>query len=290
MSKEAIALAQKLDTSKLTYPAYFSEKLDGVPVRIMVQIDHNGIPDVRCRTRQWEFAISCHEDALKFVELNCHLMRKGYTYNFVAEVTHKTFKGFKDISGVVRRQSAQEGLIFNLFDFDAAQNSEGISGLAFEKRIMVLDHWYYPENFRVIDQIRYTDQATLDDALENTPIGKDQEGWVLRSGDAPFKPGTRHWDYQKVVKEPTIDLWIVSASEGTGKFAGGVGRFEASYFGETIGIGPGKQTTAERASALRGQYPRMACIKYKPDDGYNALRQPTFQCWRDDKLVADDAC
>ena len=296
MSKEAIPLAQKLNYDKLEFPVFFSEKLDGVPIRMIVSIDAMGIPHVVCRTRQWEYAVSCTDDALRFVQMNMHMMKPGFTYNFVAEVTHKTLKGFKDVSGVVRRQSSQPDLVFNLFDFDAAQNSEGISGKEFYKRIMVLNHWHYPENFEVIDQIKYDDVDTLRDAVENTGMADDQEGWVLRSGNAPFKPGTRHWDYQKIVKEPTIDLWIVDVEEGKGKFAGGVGRMIAMYKGERIGVGPGKQTAAERKALLKtfryskaynGEPRRMACIKYKPDEGYDALRQPTFQCWRDDKTEPD---
>ena len=293
MSNEAIALAQKFAPEKLHYPAYISEKLDGVPVRVMILSTDYG-STVRVYTRQWEIAVSCFEHATKLMDMNN--WTPGWTYNFVFEVTHDTLKGFKDVSGVVRRQSPQDGLVFNLFDFDAGKNAEGISGKGFETRIMVVQHFKYPPNFRMIMQMPLHDQATIEDMLNHTVMEKDQEGWCVRSGDAPFKPGTRHWDYQKIVKEPTIDLWIVGMEEGVGKFAGGVGRLIAEYKGEQIGIGPGKQTTAERNALWmaycenvpnHGKMRRMACIKYKPDDGYEALRQPTFQCWRDDKTVPD---
>jgi hypothetical protein len=287
MSGESIALAKHLDLDKMSFPAWFSEKLDGVPIHMTIECNA-GEWRVSMVTRQWEPALSCINYGIRFVQYNQDVLQIGRQYHFVFEVTHETLTGFKDISGVVRRQSHQEGLVFNLFDYDAFMPHVKNSGRGFGDRMNECMHdFQMPPSFHTIHQVLYPDAESLQDALDNTPIGLKQEGWIIRAADAVWKPGTRHWDYQKVVKEPTIDLWIVSASEGTGKFAGGVGRFEAAYRGATIGIGPGKQTTAERAAALHGKYPRMACIKYKPDDGYEALRQPTFQCWRDDKSEAD---
>ena len=66
----------------------------------------------------------------------------------------------------------------------------------------------------------------------------------------------------------------------------------ASYKGTEIGIGPGRLTHDERTALWvhfqTGMlHKRMAQIKYKSDDSYDALRQPTFQFWRDDKETPD---
>lgn len=287
MSGESIPLAKHIDLAKMQFPAWFSEKLDGVPVHLIIQF-HNGAWQVHMVTRQWETAFSCLSYGARFLQYNQHKFSEGIEYHFVFEVTHETLMGFKDISGVVRRKSHQNGLVFNLFDHDCFPVGQKNSGSGFGTRMSYcLNEFVMPPSFRTIHQVMYPDADTLQDALDNTPIAQDQEGWIVRADSAVFKPGTRHWDYQKVVKEPTIDLWIIRAEEGVGKFAGGVGRFIAMYKGQEIGIGPGKQTTAERNAALVASYPRMACIKYKPDDGYAALRQPTFQHWRDDKETPD---
>ena len=83
-----------------------------------------------------------------------------------------------------------------------------------------------------------------------------------------------------------------------------VGRLIVSYKGLTIGVGPGRLTHGERTSLwtcreayLRTEQDghrwkellpgRIAQIKYKADDSYDALRQPTFQHWRPEKDEPD---
>ena len=286
MANESIALSQKFDVDKLVFPVFLSEKLDGVPVRLKAEY-MQGTVQWRAYTRSWEVAVSVSEDMNRFIQANVKYMVPGFEYNWVFEVTHQTVKGFKNISGLVRRQYVTSGFKYNLFDYDAFHTTKNSSGIAFEQRIRIASEFQYPHGFHMIAQIPYDDMGALVDAASLERCDADQEGWVIRSAFAPFKPGTRHWDYQKVVKEPLIDLLIVRAEEGVGKFAGGVGRFVAQYKGVEIGIGPGKQTTAERAAALKAVYPRCATIKYKPDDDYEALRQPTFQYWRDDKHTGD---
>lgn len=300
MSGESIALAKHIDLDKMEFPAYLSIKYDGVPVKLTVEMFH-GTPHFKVVTRSHETAHSVYKDMADFVEANDHLFLHNKLYTFVFETMHETFTGFKDISGVVRRQTPQDGLMYNLFDF-AVQNVDGPSEHTFQERLQISARFHYLDKFRVVQQLLYTDKESLQDALDNTKIADDQEGWIVRAANAMWKPGSRHWDYQKVVKEPTLDLWIIGMEEGRGKFAGGVGKLIASYKGKEIGVGPGKQTTAERnelwqewvlwQAAIRSGYKdtpwkRMAKIKHKPDEGYEALRQPTFQCWRDDKTEAD---
>ena len=289
MSGESIALAKHIDLDKMEFPAYLSIKYDGVPVKLTVEMFH-GTPHFKAVTRSHEIAHSVYRDMADFVEANDHLFLNNKLYSFVFETMHQTFTGFKDISGVVRRQTPQDGLMYNLFDF--AVEGDWPNPLTFEERIQFTTHFQYPEKFSTVHQLWYSDKESLQDALDNTEIADDQEGWIIRAANAMWKPGSRHWDYQKVVKEPTIDLWIVGAKEGKGKFAGGAGKMIALYKGGTIGVGPGKQTAAERKKTLEMfdcglSVKRMAKIKHKPDEGYEALRQPTFQCWRDDKTEAD---
>jgi hypothetical protein len=56
--------------------------------------------------------------------------------------------------------------------------------------------------------------------------------------------------------------------------------------------GPGKLLHGERralwAMQKMGRYvPKIAEIKFMPDDSYDKLRQGTFQRWRTDKETAD---
>ena len=286
MANEAIPLAKhEFDSSKLSFPVYVSEKLDGVPVRFKIYREpgQNYIHRHHV-SRQHEHLASVEKYVDRFIELNRHRFQPGIMYNFVWEVTHKHLRSFKDISGVVRRTYPQIDLVFNLFDYDASKIADnGVSGIGWEIRHSCARIFHYPHDFQIIQQIRYTDEDSLMDMLANTPMPPEQEGWAIRSHDAPFKPGTRHWDYQVIVQEPTIDLRIIRFEEGKGKNAGGVGKMIALYMGKEIGIGPGRLSYKEREElwGTVGFFDtvRIAKIKYKPDPSYAALRQPTFQAW-----------
>ena len=296
MANETIPLAKGLNIAKLEFPVYVSEKLDGVPVRFCIRKEGTRI-EALAVTRQGENARSCKDYLAEFIDANYHQFHDRVNYSFVWEVTHVDFTGFKDISGVVRRQSPQKGLVFNLFDYDAHVSIDtalvglfDASGVGFETRLQCAHGFRYPNNFTIIPQLRYAYADDLQDMLDNTDIGENQEGWVIRSHNAAFKPGKRHWDYQKVVKEPMIDLLVVGFEEGKGKNAGAVGRILVEYHGEIIGVGPGKLSYAERGTLWRDKVAHLgmiAQIKYKPDQGYKALRQPTFQTWRPDKTEPD---
>ena len=216
-------------------------------------------------------------------------MKREVEYVFVFETMHEKFTGFKDISGVVRRKEPQKGLQYWLWDFSRSDQPNAIfADRIVEGQTLVGDT--YLIRFNSIRQHSVDTEDGLQ-SLIAARLPMEQEGWIIRSHDAVFKPGARHWDYQKVVKEPTIDLKIIAFEEGQGKNSGAVGRLIAEYKGQRIGIGPGKLSYTERRDMWRGYgnspVARIATIKYKPDEGYTALRQPTFQYWREDKELAD---
>ena len=236
-------------------------------------------------------------DAREFANLVVPLLAHNINYTFVWEVTHVAYTSFKDISGVVRRQAPQKGLVYNLFDFTehdgspAYFSSRMASAKDFLSEVVAAGKG---NRYKLIPQYEIKNLDTLNTlSLEDRFATPYQEGWVVRSHDAPFKPGRRHWDYQKIVREPTSDLRIIRYEEGAGKNAGGVGRLIAEYNGKEIGVGPGKMSYAQRQEEWKKykdgvhSSPRIAQIKYKKDDSYSALRQATFQCWRPDKTEPD---
>jgi ATP-dependent DNA ligase len=213
-----------------------------------------------------------------------------------------TLRDFKDISGVVRKQEPQHGLILNLFDAHHHKHADAGFGDRIQQMVVLMQHMQH-EAFRVIPQFlcgSAAHAAMVEQALlERFPTC---EGLIWRDADAVFKPGTRRWDYQKLLNEPTVDLRIIGFEEAkcgkTGAGKGMVGRLIADYKGTEIGVGPGKLTHKERKelwsayqSALASSHAqealtplwKIAQIKYKKDDSYDALRQPTFQHWRPEK-------
>lgn len=286
-----IPLAKGLDIDKLDFPVFFSQKLDGVPVKLTVRQVEECHAVCSVVTRSGENAFSAANDMLDFAEkLNkLDILDIGPEYVFVFETTHKDYTLFKDISGVVRRKEPQQGLVYNLFDFWRSDKPEAnFSNRTVEGQNLVIEAELY-DKFKVVRQTPMSRDHLI--AALDEPMAADQEGWIVRSWNALFKPGARHWDYQKVVKEPMIDLRIIGFTEGKGKNSGAVGSLIAEYKGRTTEVGAGKLSYAERKELWdthgSDRLCRIAQIKYKPDEGYEKLRQPTFQCWRDDKDTPD---
>lgn len=285
-----IPLSKPYDEKKQEFPGFLSIKLDGVPVRIDIEVEA-GVAAYATQTRQAEPMPSVDAQVNHFVGLltaETGIIRNG-RYTFVAEVTHETLRDFKDVSGVVRRKTQQEGLVLNIFDFQSWQEPD----LDFGERVAIMT--YMQQHFRS-DLVKFIPQYAVGpndfETVKANLLDRHPgcEGLVYRAFKGKFEPGSRRWNYMKILNEPTIDLHIVGFEEGKGKNANAVGRLVARYKGERIGIGPGKLSYEERRQLMR-TWPtwqgRIAQIKYKKDDSYEALRQPTFQYWRDDKHEPD---
>lgn len=302
-----IPLAKGFSEKHLNFPVLLSRKFDGVPVRIDITED-----GWSTQTRQAKPMPSIE----KLVDEFCTEFYKyvdGRPVTLVGEVIQwdNPDADFKETSGIVRRQYDQsEKLGVMLFDCEMEPGTEyserlrwmkeTIGGRAYfielHSRVSVVQSWKVPSAQKLV--------------LLQTELMQEHPGWeglIARSHDDPWVPGKRSWGYQKMLNEPTIDLTIVGFEEAqdgkTKEGKGMVGRLIASYKGGHIGIGPGKLTHKERTGLwewwqeyknLEPQLlpaqkyrPRIAQIKYKKDGSYDALRQPTFQHWRDDKTEAD---
>lgn len=291
MTKSTIPLAKSYDPKKLNFPVYVSKKEDGVPVKITVTDGYK----ITWESRSGKALPSLSEYMRKLSSI----FQQRNTFArmnvvIVAEITHDTLTDFKDISGIVRKNVPQENLIFNVFDYcESLREHEDIA----ERwaNLSRASH-HFPPWMGVIKQVRCDDMHQLKACVDNTlALNPKWEGLVARSHDATFKPNSRHWDYQKIVIDPTIDLRIIDVEEAVDKHGepkGMVGRLVAEYKGKRIGIGPGKLTHKERKSlwVFRARFknqwlypPAIATIKYKRDQSYAALRQPTFQHWRPEK-------
>lgn len=284
-----IPLAKGFSEKHLKWPVLISIKYDGVPVRI--DIDHYG--NYTCRTRQGKPVPSVDTLVQEFVDR--YVNDDGDTplpVTFVGEVVQHEdrFADFKVTSGIVRKQEDQSHrLAIVLFECDMVETFLG--------RHEWMEDWVANLHGRVhvVPQIAVENMDQLQSHMAKVmDYWPKAEGMVARNHDDPFAPGKRSWGYQKMLYEPTIDLHIIGFEEAkdgkTGEGKGMVGRLVASYKGGKIGIGPGKLTHAERKELMRS-WPTwqgtIAQIKYKADDSYDALRQPTFQHWRYDKSTAD---
>lgn len=316
-----IPLSKPYTPEKLVFPVALSTKVDGVPVKFTITDaeDQGHWVDVETVTRQGKPAPSVEMLVGEFA-CNYKADQLPLPVTFVGEVFQRGRMDapFKDTSGIVRRQEDQsDKLEIALFDTDVgltgciAGNNQYNRNGTFEDRLSFLLYIRQTVVHRYVMPIaQYTvhDLASLESFWSSHERGLPwAEGLVARSYSDPWCPGKRSWGYQKLLREPTIDLRIVDFEEGVGKNANAVGRLVAEYKGTRIGIGPGKLSYKER-EYLWKMYKAygsicipdptdkeplfigdsyIAQIKYKRDEAYDALRQPTFQTWRPDKDTPD---
>lgn len=301
-----IPLAKPYTPGKLVFPVALSRKVDGVPVKIIIS-QTAGVISAEFVSRQGNALLSVEDLVCDFMEA---YIKSGLPVpvTFVGEVYQRgnMDADFKETSGIVRRQYDQsDQLAIALFDTDTGLDYEHpgkfvhrkddpfkyrLEFLMYLKQIK-LHKWVTP-----IDQYTCTDLEKLESfAASHATAFPKAEGMVARSYTDEWAPGNRTWGYQKVVVDPIIDLRILRWEEGEGKNANAAGTLIASYKGTEIGIGPGKLSYKERAELWAGYIDGVpvenlnliAQIKHKTDDSYDALRQPTFQCWRFDKDEPD---
>lgn len=307
---KTIQLAKPYTKNKLGKTVYLSEKLDGVPIRVDLRVGPFGDRSslITMRTRQDEHPTSCQIVLAKLMQRvdawldgrpsDIKAKWASTIMTFVGEVTHETYTDFKDVSGVVRRSAAQDGLVLNLFDFSATVNGFPED---FARRHFMLTS-IVPINTREVSVIKQfaADRELIDGVFDAFMAEKpNAEGMVVRDATGKFQPGKRTWCYQKLLRKPTIELALHSVEEATTEYKepkGMVGRLNFWYKGEVIGVGPGKLTHEERTRLwerckdvvylLPGTGP-IATVQYKEDKSYDALREPTFQHWRTDKDTPD---
>jgi ATP-dependent DNA ligase len=305
MSTETIELLKNYEPSKMHWPAMLQPKIDGVPVRVFKNIENK----MTAFTRQGERVTSIPH-ILQFAST---LLHPGES--MVMEL-HIAGKPFKEISGHVRRKNTTcpelVGWVFDFADLGSLLNT--------------YFHRYWMIKKR-IEQAAFFAQCTLEDlCIRIMPVvnvhtqeeaeavhdsfmlnNHDAEGNVLHSWYKVFQPGKRCWGTQRMKPVPTIDLLVVGFEEAhseDGNPLGMVGRIKAELITlvsnpmgmqhkvDVVGIGPGALNHTERKNLWRmwkkGQFtPRIAEIRYMRDDSYDALRQPTFKQWRDDKHRPD---
>ena len=306
MANESIELLKNYDPKKMQWPALHQQKIDGVPVRINKEAGK-----VTSISRQNE-PIRSIAHIERFADV---LLRNGESLIMELYIHGKPFK---EISGLVRAHKQCPALLGYVFDFNfptSFDQTYAIRRSEIALRISSALEWSNSNGadtiIRMIPSTLCYSSKDADEAHEALMLANpDAEGSVLHSKSKLFQPGKRCWGTQRMKPVPTIDLLVVGFEEAIsadGTPLGMVGRVNADFNTVTktagtksgwvnttikIGIGPGALTHTERKELWRmfnkGQYtPRIAEIRYMRDDSYDALRQPTFKCWRDDKKEPD---
>lgn len=300
MGTASIELVKEFKWKNMEGPASFQQKLDGVPTRIM-RTDGKAVP----LTRQNEVLRS-------IPHITAYAEKMIYEGGSIVGELHIDGMPFKDISGHVRAHTKNEQLKLHIFDGDVSPDS----GLDYETRraqiARLLEKLADYCGMSLADlpiqmiphHVVYTEAEALESFDQLMLAQPNAEGAVLHSMTKKFQPGKRGWGTQRIKPVPTIDLKVVgfveAVSGATGEGIQQIGRIEVEFTRlhngkprtAVIGVGPGSLTHLERAMIFRrpsSYIGKIAEVKYMRDDTYEALRQPTFLRWRDDKTEGQTA-
>lgn len=268
-------LSKNYDEKKLQFPCYISRKYDGVPVIFWIE---DGI--LKMSSRQGKPILSIphiYDDVKRLVDEN-NLWDLENEVIIVGELIIPGWN-FKDISGKVRKGDPCYDLQLEVF-------------YASPEIGLVINP------FNNLHFIHHTECHTLEDvqrAIKEFP--EEWEGIMIITGpymsaEGDAKP-IRSWNSMKFKREPTVDLKVVGIEEAIDKHGepkGMLGSFQCEYKDTVINVGPGKMKHDERIKVFQEpllKYGRVIEVKYMKDDSYDALRQPTFQQWREDKNESD---
>lgn len=299
MGNATIELARtEYRPDKMEYPAAVSLKLDGVPGVFI----GNRMPQTRQGT---DIRSVAHIQ-------NWIVQNLPPAVGIVGELYDPVLK-FKIISGQVRDTKQQHSnLVLHAFDLFVPDNPTAKWGQRTEALRLILEDvagklGKHPNDLPVvrIPQIIVQNEQEARDAHDAIMAANpDAEGTILTSLSKVWSPNDRLWTTQKCKPEPTIDVEIIGFQEAVDEDGVGLGRVgrliatlnrigkDGKQTYAQIGIGPGRLTHKEAKQLWldykAGKYVRrIAEVKYMKDDSYDALRQPTFQRWRDDKSEAD---
>jgi len=287
MSNETIMLAKSWTPGDgLLYPVHVTEKLDGVACKFTMT---DGIVNAISRSGKMN-PVSvqhiCDFLASRLYE-GCSLIGELYIPG----------KPFKAISGLVRQYEDAPELQLYIYDFvePATETFPFAERMHRAKDLLCIP----PVDSPVYFMLSWTvfDHHQLMSTINHILGGKNVEGVVIREQfgkNSRYAEGKRSKGMLKYKPKPTVDLPVVYFEEAHSKDGvplGMVGRIGILYKGEEIGCGPGKLTHTERKEIWvhpENYIKKIAEVEYMRDDSYTALRQPTFQRWRDDKLTTNE--
>jgi len=277
MSGETIQLAKNPHKTKpIEYPKIGSEKIDGCAAEYWWDGDV-----IKCLSRSHKSTYPSTAHIKEYLEAR---LPKGY--KVVGEL-HIPGMPFKDSGGFIRAGIVDERIKFGIYDMvklggdDRAFTDRYINALTYFPWIH-LGPVFTIEHRRVNSSRELAIWAQC--LKDENPV---YEGMVLREMDEVWSPGKRVMI--RIVDHPTVDVKLMRIDEAISKDGvplGMAGGLQCLHEGSMIGVGPGKLKHDERRDMFlnpRKYLGRMLQAQYKKDDSYTALREPTWQLWREDK-------
>lgn len=293
-NKENMMLSYPYDEKRAKFPGYISRKYDGVPGGYTNQCLLSRQAK-RLSGVQW-----IHDLIHEYIPVGIQLWGEHY----------EPCRDFAYINGKTKQHKPwQEAhvMFFNLFDMFNPHATFTDRQLKMSSIVQRIRNTLRRDGYGgIANRLHIVEQVPVASA-EDIPAlcgalrgyakhhnPKDNfEGCMYHSAEGTYVLD-RSYNSMKLVDNVVYDLEFVNCDEAVSKTGVPLGRAGKLYFkdatGEEFGCGPGKlkHTEAKDVFENMGKFiGKIATVQAKPGGGYEKLRQPTFQHWRDDKTEPD---
>lgn len=286
-------LAHKFEAKKVkAWPVAVEPKLDGVRVLCFVN-RINGTVTFYSRSGK-EFTSFDH---LKPAVLKLSRLPAELKESFVldGEVVSGTFND--TVSQVRRKKAAATDAVFHVFDILPtacfyADDKKGYEPAgAYTERMEILRSAITLDG--PVRHVEAFEAASEGEVHEWYSLfrSKGLEGVIVKDLNGLYHR-RRNAGWLKIKAEESVDVLVVGTFEGTGKYAGMLGGLTVDFNGVKVNVGSGltdDQRVSFWAARDDGLLGRLIEVEYHEVTPDGSLRHPRFKCFRDDKLLQQEA-
>lgn len=290
-----VMLASKFEPEKISYPVYVEPKYDGMRLLAITDADSS---DFYTRTGKAVTTVGL-DTQLALQDLfaqGTDIWRPKNKMVFDGELMGESFK--ETMEQARRKDGSFDKGVFYVFD---AMPLEDFKKLKQKKRPMVS---YEARRKALADVYRYVKgQAGIElppsyycrneaEVMHFYQSVRDRglEGLIIKNPTGLYHP-RRNRDWMKIKDAQTVDVPIVHAIEGTGKYEGMLGALVVDCEGVEVNIGTGF-SDADRMTLWESfnngwLTDRLIEVEYHEKTPDGSLRHPRFKRFRDDKRKED---
>lgn len=273
------ALAQPFEAKRWKQgPRLVSPKLDGLRCLAVVR---QGQVQLFSRNGK-EFTSSDH------LKEPLRQLAAGLSIVFDGELLSSSF--LESISSVRKKNAQDESVHLHIFDAMTLQAFEDrVCNAPLADRLEFLQGNLPWQDGGPLHFVEHEVAISVDHALDLTKRYWDMglEGSVVKDPEAPYE-FRRSWSWQKIKAQGSVDVKVIDAVEGTGKYVGMLGALVVDVDGVAVNVGSGltdaqRQEFWQDKDALLGKVVEVAYHERTPD---GSLRHPRLKAVRPDKEAA----
>lgn len=290
-----VMLAHKYEPEKITYPVYVEPKYDGMRLIAITDADSS---EFYTRTGKSINTVGL-DTQLALQDLYAQgtdIWRPKQKMVFDGELMGESFK--ETMEKARKKGVTFDDGTFYVFDamtleqFQALKRTKRDKMPYKQRRKMLSDVYRYVKGSAGIELPPSYFCRNEDEVMSFYQSVRDRglEGLIIKNPDGPYHP-RRNRDWMKIKDAQTVDVPIIHAIEGTGKYEGMLGALVVDLEGVEVNIGTGFSDLDRQSlweSFNQGWLDnKLIEVEYHERTPDGSLRHPRFKRFRDDKPVED---